>query len=94
MSTFRLLSAKRYQKLRPVVASQLEKATANARFLRANHKKLVRQYPSEWVAIADDRIVGHGPDLPKLTDKLSRKGFAPADILTHFVSATKQVFIL
>jgi hypothetical protein len=94
MSTFKVVSAARCQKVCPDVADQLEKATANARYLQANHKYLARKYPGEWVAIAADRVVGHSPDLSALTGELSKRGLTPADTLTHFVSKTKQIFVL
>jgi len=94
MSTFRLLSAKKCQSICPDVANQLEKATANARFLKTHHKELVQKYASQWVAIADGRVVGHGPDLAALAGELSRQGLTPADTLTHFISKTQQVFVL
>ena len=94
MSTFRLLSAAQCQKVCPDAATRLTKTTANARYLRLNHKQLLRKYPDQWVAIAGDRVVGHGPDLVKLTKSLSRDGFTAADVMTHFLSKSQQVFIL
>jgi len=94
MSTFKALSAAKCHEVCPDVAGQLEKANVNARFLQANHKQLKRKYPGQWVAIGQGRVVWHGDSLSELTSKLSEIGISQTELLTHFVSATKQVFIL
>ncbi len=49
--------------------------------------ELVKQFPSEWVAILDGRVVAHGADLPTVVKQAARLGiedaflgFAPAKV--------------
>jgi hypothetical protein len=49
--------------------------------------ELVKQFPSEWVAILDGRVVAHGVDLSAVVKRAARLGiedaflgFAPAKV--------------
>lgn len=38
-----------------------------------NYQKLVREYPEEFVAIWDEKVIADTPDLKELKDKISTK---------------------
>jgi hypothetical protein len=94
MSGFRPVSAAKCRKTCPNAIAQVEKARANARFLEQNHKKLAKQYPNEWVAIVEGRVVAHGAELDEVAETLATRGINPADALTQFLSDTEHIFIL
>ena len=43
---------------------------ANAKWLRKNYGKLKKKFNNEWVAVLDEAILDHDPDLEKLVKRL------------------------
>ncbi|MBI5148694.1 hypothetical protein HZA33_03365 [Candidatus Pacearchaeota archaeon] len=56
------------------IRNEFKRNREDLEFYTNNHKRLRREYPDQWVAIYDKKVVGHGKDLEKLCDELTEKG--------------------
>jgi hypothetical protein len=58
--------------MEPVV-DVLSNFEANAKWLRKNYDRLREEFNNEWVAVLDEAVLDHDPDLKKLVKRLKTK---------------------
>lgn len=65
---------------------------ANSKWLLDHLADLAGEYPNQWVAVWDNRVVAGGPDLGAVTTEAAR--LAPAqDTVIHFVDDGSLIFL-
>lgn len=64
---------------------------ANDRWIRSRLDQLVRDYPDQWVAVDQGRVVVADPDLGYVTEEAHRAGASP-DTAFEFVASASLIF--
>lgn len=58
-----------------------------------HYAELVHNYSSQWIAVADQRVVSHGPNPTKVEEEASQKTGKPKEcIALMYVEAGNQSF--
>ena len=57
-----------------VVAEGLKRFVDDVRYFNDNYEGLRRQYPDEWVAVYEQKVIGHGRDHMRLIEQLRKDG--------------------
>lgn len=60
--------------LRPYLKRPMEDAERDFRFLCRNNDDLTAQYPDEWVAVFDCKVVAHSRERGEMWDQLGQLG--------------------
>ena len=60
-------------------------------FWEAHYKEFLEQYPDQFVAVRDDRVVAVAYDLRDLLSSLRRQGLEPTDTWIHHFATTSSV---
>ena len=63
-------------------------------FIDAHHYDLLENYPEQWVAVVDKKVVGADPDLDRLLTRLEPMGLPKNRIVSEKVTAEEEVWIL
>ncbi len=63
-------------------------------FWRAHRSELLRDYPDQFVAVHDGRVIAHSPHLVDLERILNGQGLEIADVWTEFVDTGTRLLIL
>ena len=71
-----------------------EEHLKNVRWYEAHHPELLDQYPDQWVAILDQRVVGSDDDAFGLIDQLRDNGIPPHLPLRRRVSTEPKLLIV
>lgn len=71
-----------------------EEHLKNVRWYEARHSELLDQYPNQWVAILDQRVVGVADDGFELIAQLRDKGIPPHLPLRRELSTNPKLLIV
>lgn len=63
-------------------------------YLSRHRDKLAKQYMDEYVAIHNQQLVGHAPDLDALIQTLRAKGILPNQVIVDFLTNENRTLIL
>jgi len=76
------------------VARSLREYQRSARVLSSNQPRLIDEYPDQWVAVSDSKVIANGKDVQRVLQQVDRKGFKRSDILIRFIERTQRTLIL
>ena len=76
------------------IKKELQKFTKDGQFLDVHYEELLEEYPEQWVAVFDEKVVGAGPDFDRLLDDLQARGLPLGRIVIEKVTAEEEVWIL
>lgn len=63
-------------------------------FVGREKRRLLEQYPEEWIAIFQGKVVAHHKDLEQLIRALNAKNVSPEDAVVDFITRREQVLVL
>ncbi len=76
------------------VQEELKRFKRDTSYYEAHHQELLDQYPEQWVAIYEQRVVGTGPDFEELLGELKSKGFSVGQVLVEYLTLREDLLIL
>jgi hypothetical protein len=76
------------------VDRELEEFRKSARVLSSQYRHLIEQYPNEWVAAYDGKIVARGPTLPSVLQQLDEQGLQREQAAVRFAGENHRTMIL
>ena len=56
------------------IQQELERYRGDAVYIQEHREQLLKEYPEEWIAVLDLKIVGHSGDLDALLRELDSSG--------------------
>ena len=71
-----------------------EEHLKNVEWFGAHRQDLIQQYPDQWVAILDQRVVGVANDAYALIEQLRDKGIPPSQPLRRELSTNPKFLIV
>ena len=66
----------------------------NVEYFRAHHDQLLEQYPEQWVAVLDERVVAADSDYERLLKFLKANGVPLGKVYIQRATETDEPFIL
>lgn len=86
--------AKKGKKRMPAQQTELERFRKDTAYYEAHREELLQQYPEQWAAIFDERVVGVASDVEHLLEKLKAKGIPPGKGLVEHLTRNDELLIL
>jgi hypothetical protein len=74
--------------------AELQRCKRDTAYYEAHQEELLEQYPEQWVAIYDERVVGADADLYHLLSTIKEQGFSPGQALVEYVTSKDEILIL
>ena len=65
-----------------------------AHYYETHYEELLKEYPEQWVAILDQKVVGISSDPRKLLQNLKDQGMSLRRVLVKHVSREQETWIL
>ena len=75
-------------------AAALEAAKHEQAYWEANADTLARQYPDQFVAVHDGKVIAHAPDLMELHEQVRSRGLDIQATWVRFLASDPRRFIL
>ncbi len=63
-------------------------------FWKKHHKRLLRQYPDQWVAVRDGEVIATSSDLLGIVNELEQLGLKPTQAWLQYLNAHPLPMIL
>ena len=63
-------------------------------YAETHHEELLNQYPEQWVAILNEKVVGGGSDVYQLIDELREKGIPTERVVLRHLTREEELLIL
>ena len=63
-------------------------------FLSESRDRLIRKFAEQWVAVFNESVVAHSPDLSTLLRDLDRQGISPDQVIVDFLTKEQRALIL
>lgn len=63
-------------------------------YWREHWGELLQKYPDQFVAVLDDQVIAHDPDLVELIGILEKRGLKSTDVWMRFVDTGSRMLIL
>lgn len=76
------------------VQADLRRLKRDTAYFEAHYKDLLEQYPKQWVAILDQRVVGASSDYERLLDDLEVKGVPMERAVFKHLTNKEEVWLL
>jgi hypothetical protein len=76
------------------VQAKLQRFKRDTAYYEAHQEELLEQYPEQWVAIYNERVVGADVDLPHLLTTIKENGISPGQALVEYVTSKDEILIL
>jgi hypothetical protein len=76
------------------MARRFQRARDERDYWDRHHSKLLAQYPDEWVAVHDGRVIAHAQHVWDLLQRLERQGIDPRDSWMTYLNATRRAISL
>lgn len=73
---------------------ELQRFQRDIDYYQTHYEELLEQYPEQWVAIFNQRVVGADPDARKLFNDLKGRGIPLGQTLTEYVTSKDELWIL
>ena len=67
---------------------------ANHRYLRENHAELLKEYPDQWVAVYEQRVVASDSTIKGVFNKVDQMGICRGDVVGEFMDTNPTPMIL
>ena len=76
------------------IEAGFREAQAQQEFWESHSEELSRQYPDQFVAVRDDKVVEVAADLQQLVYALRAKGIEPSSVWVRFMASHPRQMIL
>lgn len=74
--------------------AELRRFRRDVDYYQAHQGDLLRQYPEQWVAIFNERVVGADPDYDRVLDQAKAKGISVGRVFMQRLTEKDQLLIL
>lgn len=72
----------------------MDQFSLDGQFFEAHHKELLSQYPDQYVAIFEEKVLGADKKLEKLVKRLRRNGIDTTRVRIEFLHTKRPTWIL
>lgn len=76
------------------IAQGLRAFQKSARVLSSDHPRLIDEYPDQWVAVLDSKVLAHGDTLEGMLQQMNAKNISYADAIVRFIERSHRTLIL
>ena len=76
------------------IAESLRSFERAARIFSSDHPRLIDEYPEQWVAVADGRVLAHGDSLEQVLAQVDATGVARSDVIVRYIERNLRTLIL
>ena len=76
------------------IQTGFEQHMKDLKFYELNYQELLAQYPDQWIAIVDQKVVGASEDAFELVTQLKRRGISGQRVLTRHLTEDPELLIL
>lgn len=76
------------------VNEELARFERDGDYLDQHYEELLEQYPEQWVAIYNQRVVAHAKDIWELVRQVREGGIPPGDIFQSYLTKNPPEWIL
>ncbi len=73
---------------------RLQRFQRDIDYYQAHYEELLEQYPEQWVAIFNERVVGADPDARKLFNDVKGLGIPLGSTLVKYLTRKDEIWIL
>lgn len=73
---------------------RLQRFQRDVDYYQAHYEELLEQYPEQWVAIFQEKVVGASPDLEDLLNDLKQHGVPVESVLTEYLTHKDEIWLL
>lgn len=73
---------------------ELTRFNADWKYFRDHYQELLAQYPEQWIAIYEGKVVGTATELSDLIDDLIRQGIHPGSVYHDFLTNSDDLLIV
>jgi hypothetical protein len=74
--------------------TEFEQFKRDIEYAEAHHWELLEQYPEQWVAILDERVVGTSSDVYQLIDELQERDVPTERVVLRHLTRHEEMLIL
>lgn len=80
----------------PQISADLENFRLNIGYVETNYSTLQGQYADEWVAVHNQKVIGHHQDVNRLIDELQNNGIQMGNVYVAKIYCNEEepTFIL
>ncbi len=76
------------------VEADLQRFKKDTAYYEAHHEELLQQYPEQWVAVYNQKVIGASPDYERLLDDVQAKGYSVGHVLVDRLTRHDDLLIL
>jgi hypothetical protein len=76
------------------MARRFQQAREERAYWETHYPELLAQYPDEWVAVGDGKVIAHTQHVWDLLQRLDREGLDPRDSWITYLNATRRAISL
>ena len=76
------------------IAKGLREFSKSAEMLSNDRRRLVNQYPLQWIGVYRGEVSAKADDLPSLMEELKRRGIPLGDTIVRFIEENQRTLIL
>jgi hypothetical protein len=62
--------------------------------LSGDHPRLINEYPDQWVAVANRKVMAHGDTLEQVLAEVDARDIPRDDVIVRFIERTQRTLIL
>jgi hypothetical protein len=72
---------------------ELQELRKDGEYLKGSYNRLKTQFENQYIAIKNQKVIGHNTDLNQLITSIKAKGLDPASILIEFLHPRDIVLV-
>lgn len=76
------------------ISKSLKSFDRAARILSSKQPRLIDEYPEQWVAVTDSRVLAHGDSLEDVLRQVDAAGVSRADVIVRYIERKLRTLIL
>ena len=76
------------------VAKGLREFSKSAEMLSNDRRRLINEYPLQWIGVYRGEVSAKADDLPSLMEELERRGIPLGDTIVRFIEENQRTLIL
>lgn len=76
------------------ISKSLRSFERAARLLSSNQPRLTDEYPEQWVAVTDSKVLAHGDTLEQVLQQVDTIGVLRSDVIVRYIERNLRTLIL
>src|SRR3990172_6782242 len=73
---------------------ELKRFRRAAHVLSSRHRRLIKKYPNQWIAVYDDDVIASGATLDAVLKEVAKRKVPQERTIVHFVEKNQRTMIL